>query len=74
MQSHLLLLKEKYGLVHVPSLHKAQRWKKAAQSLIHSGYPPEQAGMEAARKVFSYEYKEYAAYGGESAQALLSYF
>lgn len=52
-----LLLKAKYGLVHVPSVHKTRRWIEEARGHIDAGEPPEQAGIAAARSVFPYEYK-----------------
>lgn len=58
MREAAMVLRKKYDLVHVPSRHKVDRWMDLARSLIADGYPPEQAGMEAARKVFSYEYHE----------------
>ena len=58
MQSSVILLKEKYGLAHVPSRHKAEKWAYRVSSLLQQGYSEEQAGMESAKQVFSYEYKE----------------
>ncbi|MFO7729504.1 MAG: hypothetical protein R6V86_01935 [Spirochaetia bacterium] len=58
MKSSVILIKEKYGLAHVPSLHKAGKWAKRVSVLLQQGYSEEQAGMEAAKQVFSYEYKE----------------
>lgn len=58
MQSSVILLKEKYGLAHVPSRHKAEKWARRVDHLVQQGYSEEQAGMESAKLVFSYEYKE----------------
>jgi hypothetical protein len=52
-----LLLKSKYGLVHVPSVHKTRRWIEEARTRIDAGEPPEQAGIAAARSVFPYEFR-----------------
>ncbi|MGC9313090.1 MAG: hypothetical protein ACP5IA_10400 [Sediminispirochaetaceae bacterium] len=71
MQSGLLQLKAKYGLVHVPSPGKARKWAAETRRLLAEGYPEEQAGMEAARRIFRYEYKEYAVYQGLRVNELL---
>ncbi len=55
-----MFLKRKYGLVHVPSRHKAGAWLDAARQLSSDGLPAEAAGLQAARRVFPYECKEHA--------------
>ncbi len=71
MQSGLLELKAKYGLVHVPPPGKARKWALETRRLILEGSPEEQAGMEAAGRIFRYEYREYAVYQGCSVRKLL---
>lgn len=71
MQNEILLLKQKYGLVHVPSRHKAEKWAGHVRKLIQQGYSEEQAGMEAARIVFTYEYKEVYSRSGASVGDIL---
>ena len=72
MQNGILLLKQKYGLVHVPSRHKAEKWAGRVRDLIEQGYSGEQAGMEAATQVFTYEYKEVYARSGAPVFDILS--
>lgn len=71
MLSGLLQLKSKYGLVHVPSSAKARGWAEETGRLMQLGYPDEQAGMEAARRIFRYEYKEYSVYSETKVRRLL---
>ncbi len=72
MQHQILLLKQKYGLAHVPSRHKAEKWAARVRELIADGYSDEQAGMEAAGQIFSYEYKEVYARSGAPVGEILS--
>lgn len=51
-------LKRKYGLVHVPSRHRQDRWLQRYRELLEEGEPPETAGLRAAREVFPYEARE----------------
>ena len=51
-------LKEKYGLVHLPSRHRLARWRDRFWELRAEGEPPESAGLRAARELFPYEAKE----------------
>lgn len=51
-------LKRKYGLVHVPSRHRQERWLTRYRELRKEGDPPETAGLRAAREVFPYEARE----------------
>lgn len=51
-------LKRKYGLVHVPSHHRLERWVARYETLLGEGEPPESAGLRAAKEVFPYECKE----------------
>lgn len=53
-----LELRRKYGLVHVPSRSRAERWCEAVTQGIETGLPPEAAGLQAARMVFPYEARE----------------
>jgi hypothetical protein len=71
MRRLALLLKEKYGLVHVPSPKKAERWRSRARSRIDEGAPPEAAGIEAARQIFTHEYKPHAVYAGRPVEEIL---
>jgi hypothetical protein len=48
--SHKLLIK--YGLAENPTREKTEEWVKLTEELIRSGYQKEQAGTEAARKIF----------------------
>jgi hypothetical protein len=66
------MLKKKYGLVHVPSVHKAERWLEEARSRISSGQPPEQAGTSAAHQVFPYEFKPYNIHNAASVGDILA--
>ncbi|MCF7915450.1 MAG: hypothetical protein K9L66_09815 [Spirochaetaceae bacterium] len=72
MQSSVILLKEKYGLAHIPSRHKAEKWAHRVGVLLQQGYSEEQAGMEAAKQVFSYEYKEVYVRSGASVSDILA--
>jgi len=72
MQSEILLLKQKYGLAHVPSRHKAEKWARRVRELMKQGYSDEQAGMEAAKQIFTYEYKEVYARSGARVDDILS--
>ncbi|MFW5711993.1 MAG: hypothetical protein ACOCZA_08585 [Spirochaetota bacterium] len=66
------MLKGKYGLAHVPSRHKAERWAERVRVLMETGYSDEQAGMEAAKQIFTYEYKEVYARSGARVVDILS--
>jgi len=72
MESTLILLKKKYGLAHVPSRHKAEKWADRVHGLMGQGYSEEQAGMESAKQIFSYEYKEVYARSGAAVHIILS--
>jgi hypothetical protein len=69
-----LLLKSKYGLVHVPSVHKTRRWIEEARAHITAGQPPEQAGIQAARSVFPYEFKPYNIHAAAAVEEILEQF
>ncbi|TVQ99640.1 MAG: hypothetical protein EA403_12620 [Spirochaetaceae bacterium] len=71
-ESMRLLLKKKYGLVHVPNQHKCAAWVDDVQQRIRSGEPAEAAGAAAARALFPYEYKPRAQYGGPSIDQIIS--
>lgn len=66
-----LLLKSKYGLVHVPSVHKTRRWIAEARRHIDGGEPSEQAGIAAARSVFPYEFKPYNIHSAAPVQEII---
>ena len=66
-----LLLKSKYGLVHVPSVHKTRRWIEEARSMLAAGQPSEQAGIAAARSVFPYEFKPYNVHTGATVEEII---
>ena len=66
-----LLLKSKYGLVHVPSVHKTRRWLGEARAKIAAGEPPEQAGIAAARSVFPYEFKPHNIHSGAAVEEII---
>jgi hypothetical protein len=59
-----LLLKKKYGLVHVPNRHKCEVWITEVRRRIREGEPAEAAGASVAWELFPYEYKPRAQYGG----------
>lgn len=67
-----LKLRHKYGLVHVPSRSRVDRWYTTARTFIESGLPPEAAGRQAAREVFPYEAREIYVPDAESVEFLLS--
>jgi hypothetical protein len=66
-----LALRRKYELVHVPSPGKVERWKRRTRELMAGGYPAEQAGMEAARSVFTYEYHEHRVFNEMPVEEIL---
>lgn len=66
-----LLLKEKYGLVHVPYDRKVTRWIELTRSHMKTGQSAENAGLLAARLTFPYELRENRAYSGPSVAELL---
>ena len=72
MSSGILYLKQKYGLAHVPSAVKSRKWVEETERLIREGSPDEQAGMEAAMRIFGYEYKESSVYEGQGVDALIA--
>ena len=72
MQNEILLLKQKYGLVHVPSRHKVEKWAEQVRKLMQQGYTEEQAGMEAAKLIFTYEYKEVYSRSGASVSDIMN--
>ena len=57
-----LLLKRKYGLVHVPNRHRTQVWYGEVRQRIAAGEPAEVAGAAVAERLFRYEYKPTARY------------
>ncbi|MFP4375214.1 MAG: hypothetical protein ACLFPO_12855 [Spirochaetaceae bacterium] len=67
-----LLLKSKYGLVHVPSVHKTHRWLEVTRANIAAGQPPEQGGMAAAQRVFPYEFKPYNIHAGATVEQIIT--
>ena len=66
-----LLLREKYGLVHVPHFHKAGEWAGQTAAAIRDGVTPEEAGLTAARELFPYEMKEHNAHLGAAVSELV---
>jgi hypothetical protein len=72
MRQLALQLKEKYGLAHVPGPGKTGRWCEFTRRRIEEGAPPEEAGIEAARRVFTYEFKSHGVYAGTPVEQLLS--
>ncbi len=66
-----ILLRHKYGLVHVPSEKRCIRWRDTCRSEIDTGVPPEAAGLAAARGVFPYEAKGRVAPDGAPVSELL---
>ncbi|MFP4067497.1 MAG: hypothetical protein ACLFM5_01875 [Spirochaetaceae bacterium] len=66
-----LLIKSKYGLVHVPSAHKVQRWLEETRGRMAAGEPPEQAGRSGAECVFPYEFKPYNIHGAAPVKDIL---
>jgi len=69
-----LLLKEKYGLVHVPYERKIRRWVELTRSHMRTGQSPENAGLLAARATFPYELRENNSYVGIRVEELLDLF
>ena len=68
-----LLLKRKYGLVHVPNRHRTQQWCREVGKRIDSGEPAEAAGAAVAERLFRYEYKPLARYAdGLSVQQIIA--
>lgn len=57
MNGHMEL-KRKYGLVHVPSRPRLERWLRRYEELRGEGEPSEIAGLRAAREIFPYEARE----------------
>ena len=71
-ESMRLLLKKKYGLVHVPHHSKCAQWIQDVQQRIRRGEPPEAAGAAAARALFPYEHKPRAQYGGPTVGRIIA--
>ncbi len=69
-----LTLRRKYELVHIPSAQKMERWRRKTLDLIEEGYPSEQAGMTAAKAVFTYEYHEHRVYNETAVEDILRQF
>ncbi len=69
-----LLLKKKYGLVHVPSHHKVKDWYALQKRERAGGVTDEDAGLAAARSVFPYECKEEAVHDGPPVAEILREF
>ena len=67
-----LLLKSKYGLVHVPSVRKTRRWIEEARAKLAAGQPSEQAGIAAAQRVFPYEFKPYNVHTGATVEEIIT--
>ncbi|MFO8063964.1 MAG: hypothetical protein ACQETQ_13295 [Spirochaetota bacterium] len=67
-----LLLKSKYGLVHVPNVHKTRRWIEATRARIAAGEPSEQAGGSAAEEIFPYEFKPHRVPGETEVEDILA--
>ena len=66
-----LLLRDKYGLVHVPNRHKLSQWVALTKNGMGEGLSDETAGLAAARELFPYELKEHAIYASTPAARLL---
>lgn len=58
----------------MPSRHKAERWAARVRELMRQSYSEEQAGMEAARQIFTYEYKEIYTRSGAPVSEILTGF
>ena len=72
-ESTRLLLKRKYGLVHVPNRHRALAWYSEVKRRIAAGEPPEAAGAAVAERLFRYEYKPLARYAdGPGVEAIIA--
>ncbi|TVQ37940.1 MAG: hypothetical protein EA384_10650 [Spirochaetaceae bacterium] len=61
-QSARLMLKSKYGLVHIPNRHRCGQWYAEVSKRIAAGEPAEAAGAAIAERLFRYEYKPLARY------------
>ena len=66
-----LLLREKYGLVHVPNRHRMASWVERTRAGCAAGLAAEEAGLLAARALFPYELKERAVLSATPAARLL---
>ncbi len=66
-----LLLRDKYGLVHIPNRHKMEAWIDRTRGAVSGGVGPEEAGLRAARELFPYELKEHAVYTSHPVPELL---
>ena len=66
-----LLLREKYGLVHVPNRHRMAEWVRRTRAGCKAGLPPEDAGVAAARALFPYEFRNHAVHTAAPAMELL---
>ena len=66
-----ILLREKYGLVHVPGVRRCLRWVDRCRAEIAAGVPPESAGLTAARSTFPYEARERVIPGASTVTELL---
>ena len=66
-----LLIKSKYGLVHVPNVHKTRRWIERTRARISFGEPPEQAGSSVAEEIFPYEFKPHRIYTKTGVEEIL---
>lgn len=69
--STIMSLKNKYGLVHVPTMKRCRQWATVMRMRRAAGLPPERAGLLAAEEVFRYEAKEILDSELESAETIL---
>ena len=53
-----LMLRSKYGLVHVPSRLRVERWVQDTREAIRMGLPSERAGLQVVLAIFPYEARE----------------
>ena len=72
MKEISVLLKEKYGLVHVPYDRKVRRWVELTKSHIRTGQSAEHAGLLAARLTFPYELREHNVYQSTPVRDLIA--
>jgi hypothetical protein len=71
MDEARVLLKRKYGLVHVPRAARVREWHERVTAALGRGESPEEAGLAAAREVFPHELNEPAARGEPKVDVIL---
>ena len=70
-KSEIMSLKDKYGLVHVPTMKRCRQWATVMRMRLAARLPPERAGLLAAEEVFRYEAREFIDPSLASAETIL---